>query len=1427
MTFAVKPVRRRVVSISSRLVQSTILDFRVRLLLLAALSLAAIGLGGLLHTFASGHSWTRSAYLVYGLLFRVPALGAVRPDEPLASAAVLNVVFLFGTFVFAILVGLIGEEVKGTIKALRAGGAPLDLYGHIVLLNFTADATAVAVLRQLAEDAARPGSPLAGRPLVVLAAPPPPAGGGGGGGGAGGGGGGGGDLEGALKRVVADALQGRRACEWHLRVGSPLRPADLARVCAPAAAALVLLADPRVGQGAAAAAAGAAHCVQAQALMCLSLALGQSGRGGGGGRGRHPPTIVVQSPAGAPLGGGRAPISGSAAPAAAAAAASESGPVATFRSLAAAEGSRAAVIEVRDVGIVDRLVAQTVLQPGVATVLARLFGSSGGEGSGFRWVEWSGAPPPPPPGPPPGSAEVRGGKAGGGGGEAGADVAADCTGGTGLRRRRGGGMPRTLSHGPRTFSSTGTGEAAGGGTNGGGKKGGALSRSTSAARSSASCLRETVREESEAEDDEDAGVGGGSGDRDDSFSDEDAAAAAGSVAVERATAAAAAAFSTGGGTTGTGGGGGNGGRSRANTWVAGGVGGGSTMYGEVRQAMERAWADAGGGSVTATAAAANGGATAAGPSRRHRASSPGGATAVPDASPSSRLLAGPPVPALPPPPPLPARRLFGAGGKVGKGYGTVVVGFRSAATGTLRLNPRDPTPVYPGDQVLLLTAPYDDMTHAQYGLGHVPYDSTPDKAMYGERWASRGVSTSDGGWGWAWGWGWLGGSRRRAASDDGGGGGASWGPAAAAARPFTRRRPAATTTGTACAPLQPPSPPAAATPSPLHPWASEPLAAPRLGRTSLPGPADGGASPTSSSAPFPATPATPHADAPAAAATAAVTAGGAGATGGGGNGNGRPAAVGLLSQAPALGPRGPTAAPGGARPQHIIVISRTAAAVREVVAGLQEFAPVGSTIALVTHAAGRTPGPAPPTPPPAPPASDGTATPPRPHAAAAAAASAAAAVAAARPSASGAAATGFATVSSFAAASQAAAAAAAGSAATLVMPCLAASWPVCESDLVAAGLSSASAVLVARDSGLAPYEADATSLSVVLQLLATLTDPTRSPLRRSPSAAAAAASVAASAAASRPATAAASRSASGPPPPLAPIGAADGGAGADAPPPLPTVPDSPRGPAAPEAPAAAGGWGPDAAQWAGGGGGGGGGGPGPLHVVVCLHSTRVRDTLLGFVAGLGCAPPFSLEALVPEEHRALLLAGVVRQPQSHAIMTGLLSDRPGAPEVYLVPPTRLLASATAAASAWHPETPDRAAADGSALPPPPPPPPPPLAGLSFRQVAAAARAAGCTAIGVLRSAAAPAAGLPPTGSGQGGRARRSGGGALGLAGPGSWWLGRRGPAEEAGEGGEAGAGLGVGAGLGCAGRLQLAPPPDMPLGLAPGDRLVVLAAEPV
>ncbi|KXZ54518.1 hypothetical protein GPECTOR_4g583 [Gonium pectorale] len=977
----------------------------LRLVLLAALCLPFVALGGMLHAVASGQPLTTSVYLVYGLLFRVPALGAVRLDEPPASAAVLNLVFLFGTFGFAILLGLISEEVKATVKALRAGGAPLDLHGHLLLLNFSPDATAVALLRQLAEDVSTPGSPLHGRPVVVLAAAAAASAAVAAAAGAGGGGGGG-DVEGTMKRIVADALHAQALMCLALAAAHHPHPTR-----APRAAPRDRSAGPSVWAA--------------------------------GPRGRHPaPTIVVQSPAdapaqlpsvlGAPGGGGGG-----------------GGPIANFRAIAAAEGARALVVEVCDRGIVDRLVAQTVLQPGVATVLA------------------------------------------------------------------------SMSH-----------------------------QSLSSTKAAAPVAADGAHDDSRLDGARPSGP---------------SSSAFASASVTAAAAAASEAPAADGGGVGPACG-------RSSSRTAGPV----SRLRSVSPASGRGRSDADADASTGQEGHVEG-------SLEHLGR-PGSGPQLAKASTGRRGFAAPPMLRL------------GGGSAVPFGEVRAAVEAAVAAAAPATANALHPSPqLEPPEQqrsLALLTNGSDEQQQ-------------PKQQQY------------------------------------------------------------------------------------QHPPAAAPCAAARRGS-------------------------------------------------------------------------GPPAPPAS----HIIVISRTAAAVREVVAGLQEFAPAGSTITLLTHGSDK---------PPAAP-SAGVQAPLPSHQA-----DTPASAAGHNPPSPGC--PGSTPVR---AAGNPPPGPGVGSAAVALLPCRCASWPVGESDLVEAGLAHATAVLIARDGGLPPHQADAAALATVLQLHHTLTDPTRSPLRRAPAGPAAAAVTAAVAAAAAPRASAdgATAAADGAAPLAVPVAEALSYAEVDGCPLDRT--------AAEAAPA--------------------------LHVVVCLHSTRTRATLRGFMGGLNVQPPFSLEALVAEEYRALLLAGVVRQPQSHSIMTDLLSDRPGAPEVYLVPPERLMAAAE----------PQRTAATERPATPPPygqpaapakPAVPGPLASLApartpcaasasasatdsaadsvaavvgwrdwsqwrFGDAAAVARAAGCTALGVLRGG--------------------NGGG-----------------------GGDNAAGVDVGELGGVGSGLQLAPPLDWRLGLRRGDRLVVLAAGPI
>ncbi|GIL52797.1 hypothetical protein Vafri_8477, partial [Volvox africanus] len=333
----------------------------------------------------------------------------------------------------------------------------------------------------------------------------------------------------------------------------------------------------------------------------------------------------------------------------------------------------------------------------------------------------------------------------------------------------------------------------------------------------------------------------------------------------------------------------------------------------------------------------------------------------------------------------------------------VLVGYMSAATGTLRLNPRDTAPVYPGDKLVLLVS--------EEARGRVnPLSSSHLPAQYGS-WRRMGNRARG-----------KGAAGKSVVQPAVGVPVAAVTEAAAAAATTgaVRGRNSVTVGGSrlhfcssdtaaaAAAAVQSPLTPL----PPLQAWRSEPVD--YEAERQLPpadaalGPTDGCAvdvtgdnGGTMGSTTYEQCTAEPSStivrDKPAASmhdsgVYCGVTVRAASSS------SQAPTRSGLTGRSLTAPP--PSPLPPPPPPPHIIVISRTAAAIREVVAGLLEFAPMGSTIALLTH----------------------------------------------------------------------------------------------ESDLIVAGLAIATAVLVARDSGLQPHEADATALSAVLQLHQTLTDPTRSPL---------------------------------------------------------------------------------------------------------------------------------------------------------------------------------------------------------------------------------------------------------------------------------------------------------------------------------------------
>jgi hypothetical protein len=122
-------------------------SFWVKIVVLVSLGLPQILVGGVLYKWASGLDWTTSLFTVYGVLYRIPGVAITR-EETLTATVVLNVIFMFGVFVFAILLGMIAEEIKLQIDRVRRGERHLVLSDHILVLGWNQGVP--ALLRQVA-----------------------------------------------------------------------------------------------------------------------------------------------------------------------------------------------------------------------------------------------------------------------------------------------------------------------------------------------------------------------------------------------------------------------------------------------------------------------------------------------------------------------------------------------------------------------------------------------------------------------------------------------------------------------------------------------------------------------------------------------------------------------------------------------------------------------------------------------------------------------------------------------------------------------------------------------------------------------------------------------------------------------------------------------------------------------------------------------------------------------------------------------------------------------------------------------------------------------------------------------------------------------------------------------------------------------------
>eukprot|EP00798_Chlamydomonas_sp_ICE-L_P003369 gene3369-13402_t len=274
----------------------------------------------------------RIVFLFGMLVFAIVCHGVFRQDLATAQAVVLRIVFLFGMLVFAIVVGVIGEDVKSYIKQKRQIESSLShLHGHVLLLNWSTTCSS-SILRQVAAACLQPRSTFHGRAIVVLTDRPKAeltA-----------------DVQSALREyTMQTGLWGPESIEVHVRSGKPFRSEDLLRVSAPSAGSVILL-HPEGVQGG------------ASAALALQVPSSLSGS-----------TVGIQE---ALL---TAPYS-------------SAPPRRTHMTACSPIAKLAASLAAR--GAVDRLIAQTSLQPFSASVLGQLLIPRQGRAC-LEWVEWAGS----------------------------------------------------------------------------------------------------------------------------------------------------------------------------------------------------------------------------------------------------------------------------------------------------------------------------------------------------------------------------------------------------------------------------------------------------------------------------------------------------------------------------------------------------------------------------------------------------------------------------------------------------------------------------------------------------------------------------------------------------------------------------------------------------------------------------------------------------------------------------------------------------------------------------------------------------------------------------------------------------------------------------------------------------------------------------
>eukprot|EP00798_Chlamydomonas_sp_ICE-L_P025759 gene25758-11423_t len=160
----------------SEWLSATAIDFISRIstsnLLLKFLSVLAAGvpfvlLSALCYSRITGTPFSLALLKFYAIVYQLPDASIMEEKNTVVAFIFSNAVFYIGLFSFAILLGIVSDEIKTISSNVRNGRFPVTQVDHTVILNWNDEVP--SVLRQLALGRKHSVDPFYKKPVAVLA----------------------------------------------------------------------------------------------------------------------------------------------------------------------------------------------------------------------------------------------------------------------------------------------------------------------------------------------------------------------------------------------------------------------------------------------------------------------------------------------------------------------------------------------------------------------------------------------------------------------------------------------------------------------------------------------------------------------------------------------------------------------------------------------------------------------------------------------------------------------------------------------------------------------------------------------------------------------------------------------------------------------------------------------------------------------------------------------------------------------------------------------------------------------------------------------------------------------------------------------------------------------------------------------------------